>query len=163
MSAVIGYAPHTVWLKLTARAALIGALVLSIGTWTSAQGSKTYKARLSVVPIDVAMQAIIAGSGTVTAVLAGNKLTINGTYDGLRSAATIAQVHRGQRGVRGPVIPGFDLKVSGGTSGTITGTLDLTPAQTADLDKGWLYIQLHSEKAPEGNLWGWPLLQENRK
>lgn len=148
-------------MKRLANLALV-AVILSTSS-PQAQAGKTYKGRLSPVPIDVTMQAIIAGSGSVTAVLVGNKLTINGTYEGLRSPATIAQIHRGQRGARGPVIPGLDLKVSGGTSGTITGVLDLTPMQVADLDKSWLYVQLHSEKAPDGNLWGWPLLQENRK
>jgi hypothetical protein len=137
--------------------------VLLSSSAARAQAPKTYKARLSPVPIDVTMQTTIAGSGSVTAVLTGNKLAVNGTYEGLRTPATIAQMHQGQKGVRGPVVAGLDLKVSGGTSGTITGMLDLTPVQVADLDKSWLYVQVHSEKAPEGNLWGWLLLQENRK
>ena len=35
--------------------------------------------------------------------------------------------------------------------------MELSPVQIADLEKGRLYIQLHSEKAPDGNLWGWLL------
>jgi hypothetical protein len=130
----------------------------------TAQQPKTFKARLSPVPIDLAMAATIAGSGSVTAVLTGAKLSINGTFDGLRSPATIAQVHKGPvRGVRGPVV--FNLDVSNAAdpvSGTISGTFDLTPLQVADLEKGRLYVQLHSEKAPDGNLWGWLLVQEKR-
>ena len=60
--------------------------------------------------------------------------------------------------MRGPVV--FDLAVAKGTdptAGTISGAIDLTPMQLADLEKGRLYVQLHSEKAPEGNLWGWIL------
>lgn len=131
----------------------------------TAQQPKTFKARLSPVPIDLAMAATIAGSGSVTAILTGAKLSINGTFDGLRSAATIAQVHKSPvRGVRGPVV--FNLDVSNAAdpvSGTISGTFDLTPLQIADLEKGRLYVQLHSEKAPDGNLWGWLLVQENRR
>jgi hypothetical protein len=111
------------------------------------------------------MQATIAGSGSVSAVLTGTRLTITGTFDGLKSPATIAQIHKGPvRGVRGPSV--FDLAVSpgtGGTSGTIGGTLTLTPVQIADLEKGRLYVQLHSEKAPDGNLWGWLLLPESKR
>jgi CHRD domain len=119
-----------------------------------AQSPKTYKARLAPVPIDLTMQATVAGRGSVTATLSGTKLTINGTFDGLRSPATVAQVHKGPvAGVRGPVA--FDLTASKGTSGTIAGTIDLTPTQVTDLEKGRLYVQLHSEKAPDGNLWGW--------
>ena len=39
-------------------------------------------------------------------------------------------------------------------------TLDLTPLQVTDLEKGRFYVQLHSEKAPDGNLWGWLLPAE---
>jgi len=131
----------------------------------TAQQPKMFKARLSPVPIDLAMAATIAGSGSVTAVLTGNKLSITGTFDGLRSPATIAQVHKSPvRGVRGPVV--FDIavaKAADPTSGTITGAFDLTALQVADLEKGRLYVQLHSEKAPDGTLWGWLLVQENRR
>jgi CHRD domain len=129
-----------------------------------AQSSRTFKTRLSPVPIDVSMQSTIAGSGTVTAVLTGSKLTITGTFEGLKSPATIAQMHRSPvRGVRGPVA--FDLSVArtDAASGSVSGTVDLTAAQVADLDKGRLYVQVHSEKAPDGNLWGWLMPQENKR
>lgn len=118
------------------------------------QSGKSYKARLSTVPVDIAMMANISGSGSATAILSNDKLTITGTFEGLKSPATIAQVHKSPiAGVRGPVV--FDLEVSGTTSGTIKGTVTLTPVQMTDLEKRRLYIQIHSEKAPEGNLWGW--------
>ena len=130
-----------------------------------AQAAKTFKARLSPMPLDLAMAATMAGSGSVTAVLTGSKLTLNGTFDGLKSAATLATLHKGQRGVRGPVV--LELKASsstvGGTSGTVSATLDLTPQQVQDLMNSRLYVQLHSEKAPDGNLWGWLLPQEMKR
>jgi hypothetical protein len=140
------------------------AAALSAGV-VSAQSPKTFKARLSPVPLDIAMQATVAGTGSISAVLTGTKLAVTGTFEGLRSPATIAQVHKGPvRGVRGPVA--FELTVSkaaDGTSGTLAGTIELTSIQLADLEKGRLYIQVHSEKAPEGNLWGWLLPQETRR
>jgi hypothetical protein len=57
----------------------------------------------------------------------------------------------------------FDLTPSAGTSGTISASIDLTPAQITDLEKGRLYVQLHSEKAPDGNLWGWLLPAEVKR
>lgn len=139
---------------------LVGAMALA--TTAGAQGQKNFKARLSTVPIDVAMQATISGSGTVSAVLTGAKLTITGTFDGLKSPATIVQIHKSPvRGMRGPVI--FDLTASAGTSGTISGTVDLQPAQVTDLEKGRLYVQLHSERAPDGNLRGWLLPPEGKR
>ena len=148
---------HHLWLSL-AFLAVIGIAALS------AQQPKTFKGRLSPVPIDVSMQATIAGSGSVTAVLTGTKLAVTGTFDGLKSPATIAQVHKGPvRGVRGPNV--FDLTVAktDAAGGTISGSFDLTAIQLADLEKGRLYVQVHSEKAPDGNLWGWLLPQENRR
>jgi len=130
----------------------------------TAQQPKTFRGRLSPVPIDVSMQATIAGSGTVSAVLTGSKLAITGTFDGLKSPATIAQIHKGPvRGVRGPKVLDLTVAKTDAASGTLSGTFDLTAIQIADLEKGRLYVQLHSEKAPDGNLWGWLLPQENKR
>ena len=107
------------------------------------------------------MMATIAGMGSATAVLNGTKLTVTGTFDGLKSPATIVQIHRGQRGVRGPAI--LDLQTTKGTSGQISGTVDLNQQQLQDLQNSRLYIQLHSEKAPDGNLWGWLMPQETKR
>jgi CHRD domain len=120
-----------------------------------------YRARLSVVPIDIAMQATVTGSGTATATLKGTALTITGTFGGLKTPATAARMHRGPRtAMRGPAIG--DLAATAATSGTLSGTIELTKQQIDDLAAGRLYLQLHSEKAPEGNLWGW-LLPETKK
>lgn len=124
-----------------------------------AQDGGEFKARLSPVPLDLAMQSTVAGSGSVAATLTGRKLVVTGKFEGLRSPATTARVHRALRGLRGPA--GFDLAVSkdatNQTSGGISGSLDLTPAQMDDLVNGRLYVQLNSEGAPEGNLRGWLL------
>jgi len=116
--------------------------------------AETFKARLSPVPVESARTGI-TGSGSATATLTGRSFVVRGTFDGMRSAATIAQIHLGQRGVRGPVM--FDLTVSKGTSGTLTGTFNLTPVQVEAVKGGRFYIQIHSESAPDGNLWGWLL------
>jgi len=106
------------------------------------------------VPMDGGMRNTVAGTGTATAVLAGAKLTVNGTFDGLLSPATTAAVHRGPAmGVRGSSFA--TLTVSKAPKGTLSGSIDLTPEQVQALKKGQLYIQLSSEKAPDGNLWGW--------
>ena|ERR1700674_3297744 len=136
-------------------AVLLGATILWLGHAAIAQTDETFKARLSTVPIDVPMMSTVTGSGSLTAVLAGSKLTITGTFQGLRSPATEGHVHRGPKGIRGPAV--FDLTVSKATSGTISGSLEMTPSQVEDLRNGRLYVQIHSERAPDGNLWGWLL------
>ena len=121
-----------------------------------AQNQETYKARLAPVAIDASMKANVAGTGSVSAVLAGTKLSITGTFERLRSPATVAHLYQGRvTGVRGSSI--LDLTVSKAISGTVTGSFDLTAEQVESLRKGRLYVQIHSEKAPDGNLWGWLL------
>jgi CHRD domain len=120
------------------------------------QNNATYKARLSPLPADARTRADLAGSGSASAVLTGNKLAISGSFEGLRSAATVANLRSAvAAGVKGPSIA--DLTISRATSGTISGSIELTPQQLNSLRKGGLYVQIHSEKAPDGVLWGWLL------
>jgi len=131
-------------------AALVTLLVLP----GAAQAQEKYKVRLATVPMDGGMRSTVAGKGAATAVLEGAKLTITGTFEGLLSPATTAHVHRGPAmGVRGSSFA--ELTVKNGTSGTVSGSVDLTPEQLRGLKAGQLYIQIASEKAPDGNLWGW--------
>lgn len=133
----------------------IAVAVIGAGfAWLAFSQSGTYKARLSPLPADTKTRPELSGSGTVTGTLAGSKLTVTGTFDGLRSPATTAQLHAAvAAGVRGPVIG--DLTVTKATSGSISGSADLTPQQVQNLQKGGIYVQIQSEKAPEGNIWGW--------
>jgi hypothetical protein len=138
-----------------ARAALVVAVVFF---WFAppggAQNQEKYKVRLSTVPMDGGMREAVAGSGSASGVLTGTKLTITGTFMGLRSPATAARVHSGPaRGVRGPSLG--ELTVSKAVVGTVTGSIDLTREQVQSLQSGRLYLQISSEKAPDGNLWGW--------
>jgi hypothetical protein len=136
-------------------------MVLALGliAWAQTAGPRTaekFKARLSPVGIEAAKRAEITGSGTVAAVLAGTQLSITGSFDGMQSPATLVQVHQGvATGVRGPAIA--DLTLSHSPAGSITGAVSLTAEQVESLRKGKLYIQIDSEKAPDGNLWGWLL------
>jgi hypothetical protein len=139
-------------------AALLGAALLWLGHVAGAQSNataETFKARLSPVPINIAMMATIAGAGSLTATLAGKQLTVQGTFEGLRSPATTAQIRRGPKGIRGPAI--LNLTVTKAQKGEVSGTLELTQDQIADLRSGRLYVQIQSERAPDGNLWGWLL------
>jgi len=98
----------------------------------------------------------VAGSGSLKAILAGSKLTITGSFEGLRSPAIRASIHIGpQKGIRGPAV--HDLSVTRDKAGSLSGSVDLTPSEIADLRDGRLYVQIDSERAPEGNLWGWVL------
>jgi hypothetical protein len=137
-------------------AVLTAAVVVWLVPSVSAQNPERFKVRLTTVPMDGGMRGTVAGSGSATATLAGATLSITGTFDGLKSPATAATVHGGAaKGVRGASLG--DLVVSKAIRGTLTGSINLTPEQIKGLREGRLYVEVASEKAPEGNLWGWIL------
>src|SRR5690349_14855427 len=105
-----------------------------------AQAPATYKARLGITPVDANNQPFVSGTGTATATLNGTTLAVRGTFSGLQSPATAANLHVGPRGIRGPVT--LPLIVTKATSGTISGDLILTAAQIDHLRRGRLYVQL---------------------
>lgn len=119
-----------------------------------AQRTETYTARLTAVPADARTRPSLAGIGKASGTLSGNKLSISGSFEGLLSPATMAQLHSAvAAGVRGPVIG--DLTIAKATSGDLSGSFELTPQQIESFHKGGLYIEIHSEKAPDGVIWGW--------
>ena len=135
----------------------------------SAQSGDKYTVRLGMVPAANANQtATVTGKGAATATLAGNRLTISGSFEGLPATATAARLHQGiAKGARGKAFA--DLTITKAAAGTISGAVTLTPDQLEALKQGKIYLQVHSERgiAPEqgkvqadvdnSNLWGWLL------
>jgi hypothetical protein len=143
--------------RSAATAAFLMAALLSLVSAVAAQNAESFRVHLSPVPINVSMMSTIAGSGSLTATLQGKQLTIQGTFEGLRSPATTVQIHRAPKGIPGPAILDLTLTVTKAEKGAVSGALELTPDQIADLRNGRLYVQIQSERAPDGNLWGWLL------
>ena len=141
------------------RAIVLLAALFWLTNSAAAQSEQKFKTRLSPVPALGIQPATVAGVGSVSATLSGKKVTVTGSFEKMASAATVAHLYLGPLpGVRGD--PVFDLTVSkngDGTSGTISGTFDLTPDQIDALKKGRFYVQIHSEGAPNGHLLGWLL------
>ena len=150
-------------------AAAFFCVALLTAVTVSAQSSDKYTVRLGMVPAANANQtATVTGKGAATATLAGNRLTINGSFEGLPAAATAARLHQGiAKGARGKAFA--DLTITKAAAGTISGAVTLTPDQLEALKQGKTYLQVHSERgiAPEqgkvqadvdnSNLWGWLL------
>jgi hypothetical protein len=137
--------------------AMTAALVGSALPLTAQSGEK-FTARLAWVPVAGAADRVnVTGKGSATGTLTGRRLAISGSFEGLAAPATVARLHQGvAKGARGAAIT--DLTVSKDASGTLSGSVELTPPQVEALRQGKVYIQLHSEKgvAPDGsNLWGW--------
>jgi hypothetical protein len=142
----------------------VALIVVTLGAVSAVRGQapQTFSGRLSPVPITVAQVRAVTGTGQATASLKAQTLSISGTFQGLSSPATVARLYLGLKpGVRGPAV--FDLQITKATTGTFSGTVQLTAAQVEDLARERFYVQIDSEKAPEGNLWGWLLVQETRQ
>lgn len=143
--------------------AMLQALLFSLALAGAQAAPSPMRARLSPVPVDATTQNTITGLGSVTATLNGTTLTLEGSYKGLQTAATTVKVFESpQRGMRGPLVGQFAV-AGGATSGAFSGTVTLTREQATAFAKGLLYVQLQSEKAPDGNLWGWLLAPKGRR
>jgi len=136
--------------RILLAAAFIGGF--SSGAWAA----DVYASRLTAVAYDGAMRANVQGDGHVSATLNGSSLTVTGDFTALPSAASSVKLYSGSGiGVPGDAI--FDLQLSGQNQGSISGTAKLSSKQLAALKQGHVYVQLNSQKAPDGNLWGWLL------
>lgn len=141
---------HTAFSRLTA--SLICALVLTFSAGAVAQ-SDTFRARLSPMPTTPQTVTTITGEGEVILTLDGNTLTVSGNFTGMNSVATMAHVHNGPPAQPGPVV--HQLEVTKMPAGEISAVLELTDAQVTALRNNELYIQVHSETNPPGELRGW--------
>jgi hypothetical protein len=122
----------------------------------AAPAEERFETRLAPVAMDLLTRDSVAGVGRATAVLAGNQLSLTATFHGLPSPATTANLHQGVAvGARGPVA--FKLAVTGTQAGTLSGSLKLSRPQLAALHQGRMYVQIQSQGAPDGHLWGWLL------
>ena len=153
--------------RLRGRIAALLFCVFLAAPGTNAQTGDKYTARLGMVPAaNAAQQVNVIGKGTATATLAGTRLTVSGSFEGLPAPATAARLHQGiAKGARGKAIA--DLTITKAATGTISGTVNLTPEQVEALKVGKIYLQVHSERGipveqgkvqPEvdnSNLWGW--------
>ena len=138
------------------RAAFTALLLCGFAATAAAAADQVFATRLTAVAYDGAMRANVQGDGHVTATLSGNTLTVTGSFTGLPSGATSAGLYDGP-GIGVPGMPMQNLSLSGQTEGSMSGTVKLTAKQLAAFRQGHIYVQLNSQKAPDGNLWGWLL------
>jgi hypothetical protein len=138
------------WVATAASILMAGSAVLAAGA------ALKFNVRLQPVPIDAATSATVTGSGSATAVLDGVSLKLEGSFAGLHSPARGAHLNVGPvTGVAGPSVHGFSVPAA--VSGTFSAEWRLTREQADAVRRGRAYLQIDSEGAPEGNLWGWLL------
>jgi hypothetical protein len=136
------------------------AIVMAALSLGSARAADTYQTNLGPMPLDEAVKQNMLGRGDATATLDGRTLSVSGRFAGLPSPAIAAHLIVGIA-IGAPGTEALDLTVSPSVSGTVSGTLSLTAKQAAAFRTGRLYIQIDSQKAPTGNLWGWLLPQHD--
>ncbi len=143
--------------RITLTALLIAsggmALAATPAEGRAAQQPEQYRGRLSPLPVTGGTVETITGIGQFTATLQGNSLSVSGTYAGLSAAATAAHLHLAAPGLNGPVAQ--PLQVTPATEGSVSGAVDLTGEQVAALRDAGLYIQVHSQANPGGEIRGW--------
>ena len=141
---------------MTSRCGTRALAILILSLLAAPAFAEEFAARLGRVPVDSRNEASITGIGHASAELDGDRLVIEGSFSGLGGPATVANLHLGRAvGVRGDSIHALDIDRA--TEGELSGTVRLSAAQLAALRAGRLYIQVHSEAAPDGNLFGWLL------
>ncbi len=133
-----------------------GMAILALGLAAGQAGAESLETRLSPSPLTDGTRINITGEGRALVTWDGNILSVSGNFTGLAGNATTAALYDGLGiGIPGP--KAFDLSVTPDRSGMIWGSLQLTRKQLADLRAGHFYVQINSEKAPDGNLHGWLL------
>jgi hypothetical protein len=141
---------HKTFSKLITIFACTLTLVFSL---SAVAQSGTFRARLSPMPTTPQTVTTITGEGEVILTLEGNTLTVRGNFAGMNSAATMAHVHNGPPAQPGPVV--HQLEITKMPAGEISAVLELTDEQVSALNNNALYIQVHSETNPPGELRGW--------
>jgi len=137
---------------------LLFSLLLAFAQGALAQ-TEVYRARLSPMPTTPQTVNDITGEGEVILTLSGNTLTVEGSFAGMSSAATAAHLHNGPPAQPGPVV--HALEVGMAAAGDIGGVIELTDEQVQRLRDNALYVQVHSQNNPPGELRGWIFLRSH--
>lgn len=98
-----------------------------------------------------------SATGTTGLTLKGRTLTVLGTFQGLSSAAAAAHIHGpADENSNAPVLLPLtiDQVTNGARSGRISGTFTLTEQQVEWLNNRQLYVNLHSQNFPGGEIRG---------
>lgn len=140
---------------LTVTSRLFMPALLAVLAMATPALAEDYQTNLGPMPLDDETKEFIAGRGDVTASFQGDTLTVQGSFRGLPSNATEAYIWQSAHtGVPGKQVQSLNLTVTQAQEGNLSGSFKLTRAQSQALREGNLYIQISSEKAPPGYMWG---------
>jgi hypothetical protein len=131
-------------------------VVLSTEQRTSAAEIQIFTATLSGAQEVPAVASAGTGTGTVMLNAAENQITVNLTFSGLTSNATMSHIHGAAApGANAGVLFDFAAVTPAATSGTIPQqTFAITPAQVAELKAGLYYFNVHTGNFGGGEIRG---------
>lgn len=139
-------------------------ITVSLGLLTSNAAVPTvqnsYRTRLTTAAFEPPARSF-KGDGAVVATITGDNVRVIGDFRALDAPAVRVRLLSGPIvGAAGGMIVATLALSANATTGTISGDLQLTPAQLTALREGRVYVQVETEAAPGGALWGW--LMPNR-
>lgn len=133
---------------------------LSISSSLFAQNGQSESFRAFLSGANEVSPVFSTGSGLINLELSGDQLTVTGSFEGLVSplqpvGGTGVHIHLGFAGQNGPVeIPLTPTLSNGDTAGTFDETVTVTTQQADAMRARQLYINIHSERYPAGELRG---------
>ncbi|MBW6480124.1 MAG: DUF4397 domain-containing protein, partial [Bacteroidales bacterium] len=92
------------------------------------------------------------GSGTVGVTLAGNVLQLAGSFSDLTGTYTMSHIHRGAAGNNGGVAFALTADAGNGDWSAFENIFDLTSTDIDELNNGELYVNLHTNQFPAGEI-----------
>lgn len=146
---------------------LVGAGLLAL----TGCGSDKYVAFSDLLGTNQVPAVTTSASGSATATLDGDELTVTGTFKGLQSdllevSGSSAHIHKGAAGTAPSSNIVFNLTVtvaSDKRSGSFIGTRDLSDEEQQDFKNGLYYVNIHTTGNPGGEIRGQliPVKQED--
>jgi hypothetical protein len=131
---------------------IVFTLFIALGVMHAAAQTQ-FGDKLGFVAVNNSNSPTITGTGWVRATLDGSTLTVEGEFENLSSQATNAHIHLAPPGQHGPVV--LPLEFTQATSGTLSGTFELTDEQLSELLAMNFYVNVHTELNPGGEVRAW--------
>jgi hypothetical protein len=135
-------------------------IIITSGSTLFAQNGDVEEYRAFLSGANEVSPVFTTASGLVTLQLNGTTLTVSGSFEGLTGplspvAETGAHIHLGYSGQNGGVAVTLNPTLSDGdTAGTFNETATLTTEQIDAMRARQLYVNIHSEAYPSGELRG---------
>jgi hypothetical protein len=134
---------------------LVGAGLLAL----TGCGDDKYVATTQLTGANEVPAVTTTATGSATATLDGDELTVIGTFNGLSSdlhevSGSPAHVHQGAVGTNGPIIFNLTITSTDRRNGSFTGSRDLSDEERQDFKNGLYYVNVHSATNQGGEIRG---------